>query len=711
MRARPSPTSWAKPVRERSSGPTRAAATVGTSARRRRWPRPRRRGGRRRPGRRSAPRPGRAARRSPPPGRCRRRSRWPGRAWRGGGRRPGRRRAGPGRDRIASAAATVAPQTRVAASCMPANGGLSPGPNPNRGSGCPAPGRLDPGQVVELVHPGQVGPRHRGGLDHPGLLQQPAGAGQCHGQLHPPAAADAETRSRRRPAPRPTRPPPVPPSTAPPVDGVQDRTSAVWPGRPAPVAGGGPMHLPVGPRPGAGDRARLDQFRLRRGLAPEDGPAYAAARLAALEQAGPPGPGPVWRPLGPFAVPHGRTAGSGPGSRPPVTGRVAAVAVDPGDPRHLLAGGGGVWESRDGGQTWTPGPTTSRPPPSGRSPSPPGTRRWRTPAPARARPWPRSGSGCCARTTAAPPGGRWPGGCWAPPSTTCWSTRATPGGCWPRPRPGCGRRPTAERLDAAAGRPVLVRGRRGGRRAARRRRVRAAPVRGRRGRLAAGALASAPAAFERVAVAVAPGGQVGYVFAAGDGVGHLWRREHADGVFEPVKPRPTSTAARPGTPLPARPTPATRTSSGWAPPACTGGPWGPTAAGRGRPDGQAGRGQPPARPARRGRRARRPGRGYAAGEGGLFRSPDEGALVAVARRRLAVAEVDRLADHGRGCSAAPASSGPSATRAARCGARSARATRRWRPAELVAAGAGGLVVSGDGGSTWTAVARPGSAGW
>ena len=58
------------------------------------------------------------------------------------------------------------------------------------------------------------------------------------------------------------------------------------------------MHLPVGPnrfagaspwgspdplgRARAGDRARLDQFRLHRDLQPEDGPTYAAARLAAL---------------------------------------------------------------------------------------------------------------------------------------------------------------------------------------------------------------------------------------------------------------------------------------------------------------------------------------------------------------------------------------------------------------------------------------------
>ena len=40
------------------------------------------------------------------------------------------------------------------------------------------------------------------------------------------------------------------------------------------------MHLPVGPRSGAGDRARLDQFALLRDLGPEHRPAYAAADVA-----------------------------------------------------------------------------------------------------------------------------------------------------------------------------------------------------------------------------------------------------------------------------------------------------------------------------------------------------------------------------------------------------------------------------------------------
>ena len=65
---------------------------------------------------------------------------------------------------------------------------------------------------------------------------------------------------------------------------------------------------------------------------------------------------PTWLPLGPFYMPHGQSYGSGRGSRPPVAGRVAAIAVDPTDDQHVLcgAGGGGIWETRDGGRTWAP---------------------------------------------------------------------------------------------------------------------------------------------------------------------------------------------------------------------------------------------------------------------------------------------------------------------------------------------------------------------
>lgn len=63
-----------------------------------------------------------------------------------------------------------------------------------------------------------------------------------------------------------------------------------------------------------------------------------------------------WRPLGPFSIPHGQTYGEGPGSRPSVSGRINAVAVDPGNANHILigSGGGGVWETRDGGKNWQP---------------------------------------------------------------------------------------------------------------------------------------------------------------------------------------------------------------------------------------------------------------------------------------------------------------------------------------------------------------------
>ncbi|HEY0004695.1 MAG TPA: hypothetical protein VGB17_07760 [Pyrinomonadaceae bacterium] len=61
-----------------------------------------------------------------------------------------------------------------------------------------------------------------------------------------------------------------------------------------------------------------------------------------------------WRPMGPYSVPHGQTYGSGPGSRPSISGRVSSIAVDPSNASHILigAGGGGVWESKDTGKTW-----------------------------------------------------------------------------------------------------------------------------------------------------------------------------------------------------------------------------------------------------------------------------------------------------------------------------------------------------------------------
>src|SRR5260370_1413301 len=77
-----------------------------------------------------------------------------------------------------------------------------------------------------------------------------------------------------------------------------------------------------------------------------------------LAAAGPPtgppgGPGPQWRNLGPYTIPNGQTYGS---SRINVSGRVAAIAVDPGNPAHVLCGAanGGVWERFNRGGSWVP---------------------------------------------------------------------------------------------------------------------------------------------------------------------------------------------------------------------------------------------------------------------------------------------------------------------------------------------------------------------
>jgi photosystem II stability/assembly factor-like uncharacterized protein len=65
----------------------------------------------------------------------------------------------------------------------------------------------------------------------------------------------------------------------------------------------------------------------------------------------------IWRPLGPLSIPHGATDGSGPGSRPSVSGRVSAIAIDPNNPNHILIGsgaGGGIWETKTNGAVWAP---------------------------------------------------------------------------------------------------------------------------------------------------------------------------------------------------------------------------------------------------------------------------------------------------------------------------------------------------------------------
>jgi photosystem II stability/assembly factor-like uncharacterized protein len=67
----------------------------------------------------------------------------------------------------------------------------------------------------------------------------------------------------------------------------------------------------------------------------------------------PPGVTGVWEEIGPLRIPNGQTYGS---NTVDVVGRVACIAVDPDNPKHVLVGAaaGGIWESIDTGSTWTP---------------------------------------------------------------------------------------------------------------------------------------------------------------------------------------------------------------------------------------------------------------------------------------------------------------------------------------------------------------------
>ena len=225
-------------------------------------------------------------------------------------------------------------------------------------------------------------------------------------------------------------------------------------------------------------------------------------------------------------------------------------------------------------------------------------------------------------------------------------------------------------------------------------------------------LEAGPSGFDRVAVAHGPGGQPAYVFAAGDGVGHLWRRKHAGDEFQPVKPPPDLNSQQ-----------------AWHSWTCAADPGDPEviwlgAAGLHRgargPDGRWSWVDLTARPAGDslplGQHAVvfEPGDPqvlYVANEGGLYRSPDGGRSWWSLGTGLAVAEVGHLTDHAAWLLAG----------AGELGTLRYEGGEVWCPVgsgdpavvaggELVAVDRGGLTVSADGGSTWADIALPGVRG-
>jgi hypothetical protein len=430
-------------------------------------------------------------------------------------------------------------------------------------------------------------------------------------------------------------------------------------------------HLTASPRRlGARARAHLEQSRLRRGLGPDDAPAHAAARLRAFSSfAGGDGGGPHggWRPLGPFAIPHGQTHGSGARSRPAVAGRVTAVAVDPADPGHLLVGtgGGGVWESRDAGQSWRPA-----------------TDRLPTPAVGAVAFDPRDPTVAYAGTgqggfsaelgvgllRSLDGGGSWrllpgdgllgagfdrlvvdPGtGRLLAATTAGLYESADRGDSWIRRLAGpvwdLSLAATWQDAGTAPWRGGAVTGSGGGE-------VLAGCAAGlcRSGdggaNWVAVLLPSAPSAFDRVAVCHGPAGAA-WVFAAGDGVGHLWHRDRAGAAFQVVRP-----------PADLQSQQAWYAWSVAAPPddpeVLFLGAAGLHRGGRG-PDGRwswvdlAARPAGDALPGEQHAIAFSPGDPavvYVAGDGGLFRSPDGGRSWQALNAGLGIAEVGHLAGH------------------------------------------------------------------
>lgn len=78
------------------------------------------------------------------------------------------------------------------------------------------------------------------------------------------------------------------------------------------------------------------------------------AQQAAGRAGGPQVTGSAWSSVGPSSIPNGQVFGFP--TRRPVSGRVSAIAIDPGNANTIYLGGaqGGVWKSADDGASWMP---------------------------------------------------------------------------------------------------------------------------------------------------------------------------------------------------------------------------------------------------------------------------------------------------------------------------------------------------------------------
>jgi len=101
--------------------------------------------------------------------------------------------------------------------------------------------------------------------------------------------------------------------------------------------------------PMAGEHETLNPaMRRLRALEQRDQPLWVSREGAPVQFTGV-----NWTPLGPLAVPNGQTYG---GARVLISGRVTAICSHPTDAAIIYIGTsrGGIWRTRDGGETWTP---------------------------------------------------------------------------------------------------------------------------------------------------------------------------------------------------------------------------------------------------------------------------------------------------------------------------------------------------------------------